>query len=285
VNPPRSLTKQIFIICLLFSSILGFAQFPEFNANADVKSNLQVIADSVLHHPDASVRWKFHEILLEQLEMLLWEDPDGLSSLADSLPTLSILSSKDHRIVLVSWVVPNEDNIYNYGGILRFEKGNNLHVQRLTGQSETQKALYSRMLHLNEWYGALYYDIIQKGRGKSKHYVILGWDQFTPTANRKIIDGIRWHEELEQPVLEAPLEDAKGNEVSRMIFGYREDASMSLRYHPKEKRLVWDHLTPIRGAPAGMADFMVPDFSYDGLKYKRGRWRFLENIAPENERE
>jgi hypothetical protein len=29
----------------------------------------------------------------------------------------------------------------------------------------------------------------------------------------------------------------------------------------------------------------VPDFSYDGLKYKRGRWRFLENIAPENERE
>lgn len=291
----RPLSRLLLFCTLLVSSFNLLGQIVEnpisldssfiHDSCEDINQRLRIVGDSVLHHADEPVRMRYHRELEFALTLLLENHADPITCYTDSLPTLSVLESSDKRVILVTWVIPDAENQYRYGGVVRYRKGGVQRVMVLHDQHQLGQAMERQKIEPDQWYGALYYDLIQVGRGKKRHYIVLGWDQYTPFANQKVIDGITWDDAAETIYFAAPLVNGKGTSVNRLIFGYREDASVSVRYHYKEKRLVWDHLSAIDGAPGNMPEFMVPDFSYDGLKYKRGKWRFLNNIAPKNERE
>jgi len=291
----RPLSRLLLFCLLLFSAPRLLGQV-DGNRNSidtsfllgtceEVNNQLRLMADSVLHHPDERVRNWYHGELEFALSVLFEDRADPLPCYMDSLPTLSILESRDKRVILVTWVLPDAQNQYRYGGVMRYRKGGEQQVMVLRDQQQLAPAMERQNVQPDQWYGALYYDLVQIGRGKKRHYIVLGWDQYTPFANQKVIDGITRDPNTGSLYFSAPLVNSRGASVRRLIIGYREDASVSVRYHYKEKRLVWDHLSAIDGAPGNMPEFMVPDFSYDGLKYKRGKWRFTENIAPKNERE
>ena len=66
---------------------------------------------------------------------------------------------------------------------------------------------------------------------------------------------------------------------NRMILEYSKKVSTNITYNSKEEYIVFDHLEPLEGAQKGMFDFYVPSLSFDGLTFKNGKWRFVEDVA------
>jgi len=57
-----------------------------------------------------------------------------------------------------------------------------------------------------------------------------------------------------------------------------------MSFNKNNDYIVFDQLEPLDGAEVGMYEFYVPNLSYDGLTFKNGKWRFVENIPAYNDR-
>ena len=58
---------------------------------------------------------------------------------------------------------------------------------------------------------------------------------------------------------------------------------MMLRYLSDKKWIVYDHLAAPNARSEGNFEVYGPDLSYDGLKYRRGKWILMEKIDLRNE--
>lgn len=57
---------------------------------------------------------------------------------------------------------------------------------------------------------------------------------------------------------------------------------MLLRYVNADNLIVFDHLVAPDKNMEGLTDFYAPDLSYDGLKFKQGKWVFQDNLKLSN---
>ena len=57
-----------------------------------------------------------------------------------------------------------------------------------------------------------------------------------------------------------------------------------LRWEKKKKMIVFDHLSPAAIRYNGIYEFYGPDFSVDGYKFKKGKWRYFNDIDVRNPR-
>ena len=66
--------------------------------------------------------------------------------------------------------------------------------------------------------------------------------------------------------------------LKRKIYGYSVDSDMSLLFDEKDEEIiVMDHLFPSKPMYEGKAEYYVPDFSFDALRYKKGIWTYEED--------
>ena len=56
----------------------------------------------------------------------------------------------------------------------------------------------------------------------------------------------------------------------------------STNYTAKEKRIVFDHLIPMRKDLEGLHEYYIPDGTYNALKYTNGKWEFKNDVAANN---
>ncbi len=196
----------------------------------------------------------------------------------DSLKMISKLESPDQKFKIFSWQVKQEGASYrHFGCILMNQKVFALfplidHSDELTPGTDTVVG------HKN-WFGSAYYQILPK-TFKSKgitYYTLIGYDGFEPFSQRKIID-LLWFDKEGQPHFGAPFFLLPGGVFTRVIFEYSKDANMQLRWDPEEKKIIAEHLVPRNEENRGLYFDYVPDGSFDGFSFKKGRWTYEDNI-------
>ena len=57
-----------------------------------------------------------------------------------------------------------------------------------------------------------------------------------------------------------------------------------MAYNQDDDYIIFDHLEPIEGAEKGMYEFYIPSLSYDGLTFKNGKWRLVEDVPAFNDK-
>ena len=57
---------------------------------------------------------------------------------------------------------------------------------------------------------------------------------------------------------------------------------MTIQYEEKAKRFVFDHLAPSKPIYQNQFEYYGPDFSYDALEYRKGKWVLVENVDVRN---
>ena len=70
----------------------------------------------------------------------------------------------------------------------------------------------------------------------------------------------------------------------RMTLEYSNNVSTTMVYNVKNEYIVYDHLEPMEGAEKGLFEFYIPSLSYDGLTFKNGKWRMVENVPAFNDK-
>jgi len=198
----------------------------------------------------------------------------------DKLDYISVIQPKNRKFKLFTWFIPLENGTYNYFGILQTCKknGRKCQIYQLHNRRKATEYTSKDLITYNNWYGCIYYDLIEIKVHKKKYYTLLGWDGHNNTSNKKIIDVLQI-EKHNEPIFGAKIFN---NNNSRMIIEYSEKYPISLKWDSEIQSIVFDHLEPIDGVSRDNFSLYVPNLSYDILEKSENGWQLKTNIYLNN---
>lgn len=157
----------------------------------------------------------------------------------NTIPYLSTLISSNRQIFIFTWVVPKSNYTYENFGIVYFydEKKKKYDIVELTDVKYEINNIDKKELRKNQWWGCLYYELIEVQVNNNKYYTLLGWDGSEQLVNKKVIDVLRISPNS-GIVFGAPIFSGYGRQLKRVIFQYAKNATMNLRYERQSYEIV-----------------------------------------------
>ncbi|MBL7963209.1 MAG: hypothetical protein JNM31_05105 [Flavobacteriales bacterium] len=221
-----------------------------------------------------AARDSLNELLKSDLRAVL--ESDSAFTFAFAEVPLSVLTPPDARFRLVTWNVPRTDGSHRYEGLLVLQEPRRRVLFELRDMTEriTHPALVE--LGPDNWYGALYYQVIPVRKGGKTYYTLLGWKGHSAIETRKVIEVLSFRGAV--PRFGAPLFGEGRVKQQRVVFAYSFQASMSLNWDEAGARIVCDHLSPMRPDLEGQPAFYGPDLSYDAYVWDKDRWLFQRDV-------
>jgi hypothetical protein len=213
----------------------------------------------------------------------------------DSIPGITRAVSEDGFVRIFTWNVPLSNGTHMYWGMIQLLNDSS-EIVTLTSHNAGESGLSAEKFSPLNWYGALYYKIIDVEIENKKVYTLLGWDGFTGEANRKLID-ILSIDEFGTITFGMPVFKTDQGIKPRVVFEYADKASMLLRYDyqainiQKRKKIkkenawmiVMDRLVPMDPSLKNMRKYYVPSGdTYDGYIFRNGYWILVEEIEVAN---
>ena len=260
------------IILFVFLSISGFAQ--------ELETRVSYLGLKLVQGRTLENRMSADSELYRILDSI-FAVPGSFRTDLGQHPQISDLYPDDHAFRLISWGIPQENGEYLFNGLLLLPTDSQPIVHQLVDSSMNYYFEQKEIHGPDQWFGAMYYEIVHKRHKKKDHYFLLGWDGYSMSSNRKIIEPLQLDPKKGPLFGEAVFK--LENKPVRIILEYAEDAGVSLRYDPGLKMIVYDHLVPMDGAPIGMFSFYIPDFTYEGLEFKKGKWIHHSLVQPKND--
>ncbi|HAD98590.1 MAG TPA: hypothetical protein DCG19_14360 [Cryomorphaceae bacterium] len=193
------------------------------------------------------------------------------------------LSEKNGEFHIYTWQMPDSTFTYRQYGLVAAQTRRGVEVTELEDKKSSLVEPEFRMLKADDWYGAIYYDMVPVKKGRTTYYTLLG---YVPGAriNRKVVDvmtldgrgrpkfGARiFHVEefMDQVYRKAPM---------RLILSYSGDYSASVRWNPETEMVIMDHLVPPEPKMKGVYQLYGPDMSYDGLEWDDDWWYLRKEV-------
>lgn len=186
------------------------------------------------------------------------------------LKTMGSIKSSDNQIRLFNWNIENEDRTHTYYCYIAHFHNKKLMVTELTDNSFMLPPRPDETLDHDNWYGALYYQIIPVKKKNKQLYTLVGWDGNSSFSDIKILDVLYFAGS--KPKLGYPLFKDNEGIHKRIFFEFKKDAVMTLRHEPARGMIIYDHLSPESPALVGVYAYYVPDMSYDAFEWNSTFW-------------
>ncbi len=203
----------------------------------------------------------------------------------DSLKKYKVmLESPDKQVRIFTWDLLADDATHTYYGLIQAynRKSKKYEVYELKDRSEGMRDPENASLDNTKWFGAYYYEIREVKYKKKKHYILFGWDGNTMSSDKRIIEVLHFDSKGFPKFGDAILFNEKGKLRKRIIFEYRAGVVMTLRFDEEKNGIIFDHLSPSNPGLEGQYEFYGPDFSYDMLRFKDGKWLYEKNVDARN---
>ena len=274
-----------FFLSILFTTAI-YAQTEQATVIdlASLEKTINQLCDSIQKAKSDEVRIAANDSL-KQLFKIVLADEASFNYQYKTIDKVSIITSDDKKLRLYTWVLPAKDgSTYKYNGFAQFKKSNKHAIRffKFTEKTLADNELAEKEKTTNtDWYGAVYYKIIDTGKKKKRYYTLLGWHGNNLKTTTKIIDVLQPRTKylsFGKPVF-------KGNEgtLSRVIFEYNFRVSMLLRYQIKKNRIVFDNISPNDSNFKGNYANYGPDLSVNAYNYKKGKWYFEKDVDARND--
>lgn len=271
--------KQLLYIYFLLLPFVTFSQMDTSMINMELK--LEAVLNQLRSAKDDSLKLQINQEYRELLELAL-EEPSAMTYPFDRLRTMGSVKSPDGLLRVFSWNVEMQDKTQRYFCyFLHYDqRKKEYRISELKQKISRFDRKPQDILSDDNWYGALYYQIVPHKKGSRQMWVLLGWDDYSTTSTRKLIDVVYFtgsSAKLGSPIFRVGKETFK-----RLFYEHSEKCTMSLRYDPVTKRIIFDHLSPESPGLAGFYQYYVPDMSYDAFIEKGGRWYLQEDVIAVN---
>ncbi len=199
------------------------------------------------------------------------------------LEKLSTLVSNDKNLKICTWNIQLRNGVQKmYGAVAtRQNRDSEISTALLNDDRDNIKNPERVQLSPQKWFGAVYYDIIEFNDKKEKLYILLGYNGNNHFSKIRVIEVIRIMGN-NKVVFGSPIFTYEKDTKRRVVFEYSSRVNMMLRYDPKVKMIVFDHLAPAEPMFEGDYRHYGPDFSYDGFSFKNGKLNFISEIDLRN---
>ncbi len=275
--------KKIFFLTLF--SILNISVFSQKVSKqliAEYEDTLKVMAHTIMNGESQTVKTEANNAFISTLQEVL-QFERSFNYPFDSLKTISIKTSSDSKIRIYTWLLRKDNGNYQYFGFVHYKNKSKKRYEIITlnDNSENIRRPENEQLDNNNWYGALYYDIIYIKKKGRKYYTLLGWDGNNDISTKKIID-VMYFSGREKIKFGASIFKKGKTTTKRFIIEYNATSTISVKYEEKEKKIIFDHLIPMRKDLEGLHEYYIPDGTYNAMKYTNGKWEFKNDVAANN---
>lgn len=272
------------ITIIVFSLLFGSAPLSFSQSIFDLSENIlfELFNDLAVERNDLKKR-RINENIKKQFNEVLCMEGSMQHPFDTLKQALGVITSPDKLVRVYTWAMPLANGTYEYYGFVQYfaKKYSKTVLLELTDRSATIENPFKETVNHENWYGALYYDIVPaKYKGK-QHYLLLGWDGNDMFTNKKIIEPVVFSSSG-KPRFGAPVFKLKKGKFRRVIFEYSTRASMALKYDTQNKMIIFDHLAPAEPQYEGNYRYYGPDFSYDGFTFKKGKWWYIPTVDARN---
>lgn len=269
----------------LFFVIIYFTTFNSYGQNIqnfDNQINQIIIGFNNIKNYTSETEIKYKANIIDSLFQVMLSDESCFNNDFSSLKNYcSVLESDDKKLRIITWntYFNSTGEHFYYGYIQHFNNDDmfNFFVLKDDSENITNPELVD--LNANKWFGCIYYEIITQKVKKKTYYTLLGWDGNNVLTNKKLIDVLSFS--FDKPKFGYSF-NIDGLPKKRLIFEYSEQATMSLNWNAKMKMIIWDHLSPAEPKYTGMFQYYGPDFTNDGLVFKKKKWEFVEDVIVNN---
>ena len=204
---------------------------------------------SMLQADQQFVRFNMNEKLIDYwLETLRIKGSNNYTF--SNIDSMYIVNSPDGKLRIVTWHILNQDLSYDFFGIVqaysaRYEE---YKVYELNDKTERLPHPEYEMLRNGDWYGAIYFDIIEVKKNYTfiqKYYTLLGWNGKDFKTDIKLID-VAYLQRNGDMVMGYPLFRTRDHRLRRIIFEYADRYPMSMKYQ-KQYQVIKDEKDNRRG--------------------------------------
>lgn len=202
----------------------------------------------------------------------------------ERMQSVSILTPPDSSFRIFTWQLFVNDSTYRYYGSIQMNE-RSLKMYPLIDRSfEMERFPSSEELPADRWYGALYFNLRQFDTRQGRRYLLFGYDAFEFFEKRKLLDVLSFNKEG-KPVFGAPVfEKPDVPPDLRVYVQYSADAKVKLNWDEQYKMILFDHLIPFP-SPYGREMTNVPDGSYDGYRFEKGRWKYVDKVFDDKQKD
>lgn len=271
--------RKIVLILILISIIFSRDLLSQEMNMKESEKRLNIFFNHIMSTNDFNQKESYNDSILSLFQEIL-QQPGSFEYPFDSLKNVGTVYSDDNQIKFYTWNLPLENRKHHIYGFIQIKIEEKIVVEKLIDQSEEIKNPERLTLTPENWYGALYYDIIDISYRGAKYYTLLGYHPNDLWTKKKIID--IFYIKDENPYFGALLFRNRKGTTKRIIFEYSARVSMMLKYDHNKEMIVYDHLSPSKPSFTGQFEFYGPDFSYDGLKYEKGIWNTYYDLDLRN---
>lgn len=197
----------------------------------------------------------------------------------ERLKSVSILAPPDSSFRIFTWQMFVNDSTYRHYGAIQMNEAS-LKLYPLIDRSfEMEEAPVAEQLTPERWYGALYYNLRQFDAKEGRKYMLFGFDAFEFFEKRKVIDVLGF-DASGKPFFGAPVFKRQGEEGPaeyRIVLQYSAETKVRCNWDDQYEMVLFDHLIPVP-SPFGRGMTNVTDGSYEGFRYEKKRWKYIEKV-------
>jgi hypothetical protein len=248
---------------------------------ANHEQELLILFEKLRFEDTDSKKDSLNALILSKFKKTL-EEPASFDYPFGQLRSTGILKSSDELLKIYNWNLFYENGSNKYFGFVQYrKKKRKTHkLYELKDKSAGMQAPELLKLSAQNWYGCLYYNMVEKKVGRKTIYTLMGWDANDNFSNKKIIDIL--HIDKNNIYFGMPVLNYKNQTYHRLIFEYAEQAKMLLQYDKRYDMIIWDHLSAPNSDLKGKHEYYGPDGTQDGLNFKNDEWQYHPNIKPKN---
>ncbi len=74
----------------------------------------------------------------------------------------------------------------------------------------------------------------------------------------------------------------KKESQKRVIIEYDAKTSVSVKYHEKDLRIVFDNLVPPKKDLEGLEEYYIPEGTFNAYQHKKGKWWLQQDVDIRN---
>jgi hypothetical protein len=253
------------MIPVLFSQQTGLA------AVMETESWLKSAFTSLYNETSDSIRTDLNKEIISRFGNIL-KSKDSFYYPWAELNMIGKVRSQDEKINIFTWHIEKKQNEFEYYGILQITEGKKKEkepgIYILHDKSKDLKNPETLKLDPDQWYGAIYFGIHTYRFKRNSYYTLFGYDYNSLFSRKKILE-VLMLDKSGVPSF-AGVFQMQLQKIKRVIFEYSSEVVMSMRFDPKIKMIVVDHLSPFDPILTNNYRFYAPDGSYDAFKFDKG---------------
>ena len=273
------MVKYILLFATLFFTCLTFGQENQklYALESDLHNKLTELRSVKADSSIKKLNEEFRTLLADALK-----EENAFDYPFNSLKTVGKIYSQDKLVRIFSWNVQYEDQSNDYFSFImkKDDRRDRVHVVELKRKKQPLQALVRETLDHENWYGALYYEIVDVEKGNRTYYTLMGYDANNQRSTIKLLDVLYFTGKF--PKFGHPLFETDSGYQNRVIFEHSSKATMSLKYDVNRGKIVFDHLSPETPNLKEFKEYYVPDMSYDAYSFEKNKWRLQEDIIAVN---